>query len=376
MSVPPRVRSMDIPESENKAPQKPVKKAGKPQQQDTESKDKKHGKVASAVLRQKSMNGSCSSDVSSDSTHSRASSSSSLSSRSWSSGKMAVAARRNGVVRRKQCEVKIGKEAKTDGDDRSLAVESGNVVSGNSGPLDADHCLEIKKRQAIMIHNSTCEVVLAIRVHSALHGVLDSEMFLDPCYATFHDAEWGVQVHDDKKLFELLCLSGALAELTWPVILNRRPIFREVFLGFDPIAVSKLNDKKIAVPGSLASSLLSELKLRSIIENARQMCKPIVNQFRHSRQVPVKTPKAEAISKDLVRRGFRSVGPTVIYAFMQVAGLTNDHLVSCFRFQECLTGTEVREQNESIKPKTEKKEPADPIDVGIPRAMDVYSSSR
>ncbi|KAJ9178927.1 hypothetical protein P3X46_010772 [Hevea brasiliensis] len=371
MSVPPRVRSMDIAESENKAPQKPVKKAEKPRQQDTESKDKKHGKVASAVLRQKSMNGSCSSDVSSDSTHSRASSSSSLSSRSWSSGKMAVAARRNGVVRRKQCEVKIGKEAKTGGDDDCLAVESGNVVSGNSGPLGADDCLEIKKRCGWVTPNT------------------------DPCYATFHDAEWGVQVHDDKKLFELLCLSGALAELTWPVILNRRPIFREVFLGFDPIAVSKLNDKKIAVPGSLASSLLSELKLRSIIENARQMCKvidefgsfdkyiwnfvnqkPIVNQFRHSRQVPVKTPKAEAISKDLVRRGFRSVGPTVIYAFMQVAGLTNDHLVSCFRFQECLTGTEVREQNESLKPKTEKKEPADPIDVGIPRAMDVYSSSR
>ncbi|KAF2301511.1 hypothetical protein GH714_025335 [Hevea brasiliensis] len=287
------------------------------------------------------------------------------------SGKMAVAARRNAVVRRKQCEVKIDKEEKTGGDDDNVGVESGNVVSGNSGPLDASDSLEIKKRCGWVTPST------------------------DPCYATFHDEEWGVQVHDDEKLFELLCLSGALSELTWPVILNRRHIFRDVFLDFNPIAVSKLNDKKIAVPGSPASSLLSELKLRSIIENARQMCKvidefgsfdkyiwnfvnhkPIVNQFRYSRQVPVKTPKAELISKDLVRRGFRSVGPTVIYSFMQAAGLTNDHLVSCFRFQECINGTEVREKDESLKPKTEKKETMDPIDVGIPRAMDNYSSSK
>ncbi|KAJ9189908.1 hypothetical protein P3X46_001156 [Hevea brasiliensis] len=371
MSGPPRVRLMNIAEPENKAPRYPVKKAEKPQQQqDNESKDKKLGKVASAVLRQKSMNGSCSSDASSDSSHSRASSSS-LSSRSWSSGKMAVAARRNAVVRRKQCEVKIDKDEKTGGDDDNVGVESGNVVSGNSGPLDASDSLEIKKRCGWVTPST------------------------DPCYATFHDEEWGVQVHDDEKLFELLCLSGALSELTWPVILNRRHIFRDVFLDFNPIAVSKLNDKKIAVPGSPASSLLSELKLRSIIENARQMCKvidefgsfdkyiwnfvnhkPIVNQFRYSRQVPVKTPKAELISKDLVRRGFRSVGPTVIYSFMQAAGLTNDHLVSCFRFQDCINGTEVREKDESLKPKTEKKETMDPIDVGIPRAMDDYSSSK
>lgn len=167
------------------------------------------------------------------------------------------------------------------------------------------------------------------------------------------------------KLFEFLSLSGALAELTWPAILTKRHIFREVFLDFDPIAVSKLNEKKVATPGSLASSLLSELKLRSIIENARQICKirdefgsfdkyiwnfvnhkPVVSQFRYPRQVPVKTPKAEVISKDLVKRGFRSVGPTVIYSFMQAAGLTNDHIVSCFRFQECMAGAEVEEKDD------------------------------
>lgn len=176
----------------------------------------------------------------------------------------------------------------------------------------------------------------------------------DPCYAAFHDEEWGVPVHDDKKLFELLVLSGALAELTWPAILNKRAMFREVFMDFDPVLVSKLSEKKIIAPGSPSSSLLSEQKLRGVIENARQILKiveefgsfdkycwgfvnhkPILSRFRYSRQVPVKTSKADAISKDLVRRGFRSVGPTVVYTFMQVSGMTNDHLISCYRFTEC-----------------------------------------
>uniref|UniRef100_A0ACD5V4V2 Uncharacterized protein n=1 Tax=Avena sativa TaxID=4498 RepID=A0ACD5V4V2_AVESA len=178
----------------------------------------------------------------------------------------------------------------------------------------------------------------------------------DPCYVAFHDEEWGVPVHDDKKLFELLVLSGSLAELTWPTILNKRSIFREVFMDFDPALVSKLSERKIIAPGSPSSSLLSEQKLRGVIENARQILKiieefgsfdkycwsfvnhrPILSTFRYPRQVPVKTSKADAISKDLVRRGFRSVGPTVVYTFMQVTGMTNDHLVSCYRFAECAT---------------------------------------
>ncbi|CAM0903955.1 unnamed protein product [Alopecurus aequalis] len=178
----------------------------------------------------------------------------------------------------------------------------------------------------------------------------------DPCYVAFHDEEWGVPVHDDKKLFELLVLSGSLAELTWPTILNKRSIFREVFMDFDPALVSKLSERKIIAPGSPSSSLLSEQKLRGVIENARQILKvidefgsfdkycwsfvnhkPILSTFRYPRQVPVKTSKADAISKDLVRRGFRSVGPTVVYTFMQVTGMTNDHLISCYRFAECAT---------------------------------------
>ncbi|XP_013587996.1 PREDICTED: DNA-3-methyladenine glycosylase 1-like isoform X2 [Brassica oleracea var. oleracea] len=177
----------------------------------------------------------------------------------------------------------------------------------------------------------------------------------DLCYIAFHDEEWGVPVHDDKKLFELLSLSGALAELSWKDILSKRQSFREVFMDFDPIAISELTNKKITSP----DSLLSEQKLRSILENANQVRKIIVefgsfgkyiwnfvnqkptqSQFRYSRQVPVKTSKAELISKDLVRRGFRSVSPTVIYSFMQTAGLTNDHLTSCFRHQECISKDE------------------------------------
>ncbi|XP_059643529.1 uncharacterized protein LOC132285364 [Cornus florida] len=206
----------------------------------------------------------------------------------------------------------------------------------------------------------------------------------DLCYADFHDKEWGTPVHDDKKLFELLILSTALAELTWPAILNKRHMFREVFLDYDPIAVSKLNEKKIATPGSPSSSLLSELKLRAIIENARQMCKiidefgsfdkyiwgfvnhkPIVSQFRHPHQVPIKTSKADAISKDLVRRGFRGVGPTVIHSFMQVAGITIDHLISCFRFQECVAAADARYIKKAPKAKVEEKQPEATSDLEL-----------
>ncbi|KAJ4763348.1 DNA glycosylase superfamily protein [Rhynchospora pubera] len=204
----------------------------------------------------------------------------------------------------------------------------------------------------------------------------------EPCYVAFHDEEWGAPLHDDRKLFEILVLSSALAELSWPVILTKRHIFRyssqvrekkdkfqlllkpynhvmficrEVFMDFDPVSVSKLNEKKLVAPGSPARSLLSESKLRSVIENSKQILKiieefgsfnryiwgfvnnkPIVSRFRYPRQVPIKTSKAETISKDMIRRGLRCVGPTVVYTFMQVAGLTNDHLVSCFCFDKCV----------------------------------------
>lgn len=211
----------------------------------------------------------------------------------------------------------------------------------------------------------------------------------DPSYTAFHDEEWGFPVHDDKKLFELLSFSTALAELTWPAILNKRNIFREVFLDFDPIAVSKLNEKKVATPGTPASSLLSELKLRAIIENARQICKiiddlgsfdkyiwsfvnykPMICNFRYPRQVPIKTSKADTISKDLVRRGFRGVGPTVVYSFMQAAGITNDHLTSCFRYQDCIAAGDIRNEDEGLKTMNEGKTVEEITELELGRAID------
>uniref|UniRef100_A0A803P0B5 Uncharacterized protein n=1 Tax=Cannabis sativa TaxID=3483 RepID=A0A803P0B5_CANSA len=261
---------------------------------------------------------------------------------------------RRGVapLRRKQLGMKTAAAERIETERAPVSKVGGNVVSS-----DSNDCLDSKKRCAWITSNT------------------------DQCYIAFHDEEWGVPVHDDKKLFELLSLSGALAELTWPAILNKRHLFREVFLDFDPIAISKLNEKKIISPGSPARTLLSELKLRAMIDNARQICKvieefgsfdkyiwsfvihkPIISQFRYPRQVPVKTPKAEVISKDLVRRGFRSVGPTVVYTFMQVAGLTNDHLTSCFRFQECAGTIEAGEKDGAVKCKTSSNIHIEPTD--------------
>lgn len=176
----------------------------------------------------------------------------------------------------------------------------------------------------------------------------------DPCYTAFHDQEWGAPVHDDMKLFEMLTLSGALAEMAWPAILSKRGTFREVFKNFDPQLVAKLNEKKFLAPSNPASSLLSQHRLRIIIENARELLKvidefgsfdsycwsflsnkPTVGRYRHTREVPLRTAKADAISQDLMRRGFLGVGPTVVYAFMQAVGMANDHLVTCYRFEEC-----------------------------------------
>ncbi|XWS25727.1 hypothetical protein CRYUN_Cryun27aG0092500 [Craigia yunnanensis] len=192
-------------------------------------------------------------------------------------------------------------------------------------------------------------------------------LFSDPLYTSFHDEEWGVPVHDDRKLFELLVFSQALAELSWPTILNKRDI--QLFDNFDPSSIAQYTEKMLSlkVDGSL---LLSEPKLRAVLENAKQMLKvqqefgsfssycwgfvnhkPLRNGFRYARQVPVKTPKVELMSKDLMQRGFRCVGPTVVYSFMQVAGIVNDHLVTCFRYQECNANVK-----KDIKPKFEEIE--------------------
>lgn len=192
--------------------------------------------------------------------------------------------------------------------------------------------------------------------------------YSDPNYTLFHDEEWGVPVYDDQKLFELLVFSQALAELSWPAILDKRDIFRKLLDNFDLSSVAQYTEKKLMSLTVNGSLLLSEPKLRAVVENSKQMLKiqqefgsfsnycwsfvnhkPVRNGFRYARQVPAKTPKAELISKDLMQRGFRCVGPTVVYSFMQVAGIANDHLLTCFRYQECNT-----DLKKDLKPKSQE----------------------
>ncbi|KZV52546.1 hypothetical protein F511_23315 [Dorcoceras hygrometricum] len=175
----------------------------------------------------------------------------------------------------------------------------------------------------------------------------------DPLYTSFHDEEWGVPVHDDVRLFELLVFSQALAEFSLPTILSKRAIFRRLFNEFDPAAVANLDLERLLSTRVHGNTLLSETKLRAVVENARQLlkiqqeygsfstyCWHFVNHkqirggFRHARQIPTKTPKSEIISKDLMQRGFCCVGPTVVYSFMQMAGIVNDHLLTCSRYNE------------------------------------------
>lgn len=175
----------------------------------------------------------------------------------------------------------------------------------------------------------------------------------DPLLVAYHDQEWGVPLHDDRGLFELLVLAGAQAELSWTTLLHRRDTYRDVFCGYDPACVAAFSEKHIQ---SLeADKALPGGKIRGVVENARRILqivkefgsldnylwsflnnKPMINSHRYPTQVPMKTSKSEYISKCLVRKGFRSVGPTIFYSFMQAAGMTNDHLVQCFRHQACM----------------------------------------
>jgi len=197
----------------------------------------------------------------------------------------------------------------------------------------------------------------------------------DAALIAYHDEEWGVPIYDERLLFELIVLAGAQAELSWSSILALRDDFRDAFAGFDAAAVAKFNEKKIATLIANPRIRIPEAKVRGAIDNAKRVLeieeecgsltnflwsfvnyKPMVSHYKLSKQVPVKTPKSEALSNELVRRGLRFVGPTTMYVLMQAAGLVNDHLVTCFRHQECasmydsppLTGAykEIQPENE------------------------------
>ncbi|KAG9448614.1 hypothetical protein H6P81_008579 [Aristolochia fimbriata] len=184
----------------------------------------------------------------------------------------------------------------------------------------------------------------------------------DQAYVSFHDERWGVPIYEDSLLFELLTLSGMLMDQNWTQILTKQDLYREVFAGFDANVVAKMEEKEMEEIASNKKLMLEESRVRCIVQNAKCILKtanehgsfsnyiwggflnfrPIINRFKYPKNVPLRTPKSEAISKDLLRRGFRLVGPVITYSFMQAAGMTIDHLVHCFRFSECLSLVEIQ----------------------------------
>ena len=176
----------------------------------------------------------------------------------------------------------------------------------------------------------------------------------DPLSVAYHDGEWGVPTWDDRGLFEMLILEGAQAGLSWNTILRKRDAYRKAFDGFDPERVARYDDRKVALLLEDPGIVRNRLKVRAAVANARALLElqrsgpgfsqflwafsggaPVVNAWRRQEDVPASTPASEAMSKALKRRGFRFVGPTICYAFMQAVGMVNDHVTSCFRWQEC-----------------------------------------
>ncbi|MFN7972899.1 MAG: DNA-3-methyladenine glycosylase I [Acidobacteriota bacterium] len=172
-------------------------------------------------------------------------------------------------------------------------------------------------------------------------------------YVAYHDEEWGVPLHDDRALFELLILEGAQAGLSWQTILARRDGYRRAFEGFDAARIARFTAARIAKLLAYPGIIRNRLKVEGAVKNARAFQRlleeqsfdayvwsfvggrPIVQGRRSLAEIPASTPESGALSKDLRRRGFTFVGGTIVYAFMQAAGLVNDHEVSCFRHRAC-----------------------------------------
>jgi len=175
----------------------------------------------------------------------------------------------------------------------------------------------------------------------------------DQLYVQYHDEEWGVPVHDDRKLFEMLILEGAQAGLSWITILKKRENYKKLFDNFDVNKVSKYSEKKIAKLLENPGIIRNKLKVNSTITNAQAFIKiqkefgsfdkyiwqfvngkPIVNKFKSLKEIPAKTEISDLMSKDLNKRGFKFVGSTICYAFMQATGMVNDHTTKCFRYKK------------------------------------------
>lgn len=170
----------------------------------------------------------------------------------------------------------------------------------------------------------------------------------DDLYVTYHDTDWGVPEYDSRALFEKLILDGFQAGLSWITILRKRENFRAAFDGFEPARIARYDSRKVAKLMNDAGIVRNRLKIEAAITSAQAYLemddfsgylwgfldgKPLQNSIRSMKQIPAETPLAQKISKDLKKRGFRFVGPTIVYAFMQACGLVNDHLVDCHRHE-------------------------------------------
>ena len=178
-----------------------------------------------------------------------------------------------------------------------------------------------------------------------------------PLGIAYHDREWGVPVHDDRVLFEFITLEGAQAGLSWETILKKRDAYRAAFSGFDPVRIARYPAVRRARLMQDAGIVRNRLKIDSTVTNAAAFLavqrefgsfdrflwnvvggKPLVGRFRSFRQLPARTGLSDALSRELKRRGFRFVGTTICYAFMQAVGIVNDHTTDCFRYRICIKG--------------------------------------
>jgi DNA-3-methyladenine glycosylase I len=171
----------------------------------------------------------------------------------------------------------------------------------------------------------------------------------DPLYAAYHDEEWGVPSHDERHLFEMLILEGAQAGLSWSTILRKRDGYRRAFANFDAARIARFTARDVERLMQDASIVRNRAKIEATIANAQAALQvdsldellwsfvggaPLQNSWKTVAEIPAETAESKAMSKELKRRGFRFVGPTVCYAFMQAAGLVNDHVVGCFRYRD------------------------------------------
>ncbi len=173
----------------------------------------------------------------------------------------------------------------------------------------------------------------------------------DALYQAYHDKEWGVPVHDDGRFFEMLILEGAQAGLSWRTILRKRENYRKAFDGFDPEKVSRYSKARVDKLMKNEGIVRNRLKIESTVLNARAFLavqkefgsfdrylwqfvggKPLMNHWRTTKEIPASTPESDTLSKDLKKRGFKFVGTTICYAFMQAVGMMNDHTTDCFRY--------------------------------------------